>query len=99
MNQTYRTFMFDLFKYATLCTSSSHLNTSLCPSSTASTSRAIRWSRGTPAFRPFSAAFRIQAIPWRVRCLSLSARGVRMVFADLRMERILTEGEARRGRQ
>lgn len=53
----YRTFMFDLshcqhldrvggkgtdlFKYPTLCTSSSHLNTSLCPSSTASTSFAI----------------------------------------------------------
>lgn len=86
----------DLFKYPTLCTSSSHLNTSLCPSSTASTSFAIRWSLGTPPFLPFSAAFKIHAIPWRVRCLSLSARGVRMVFADLRMERILIEGDARR---
>lgn len=86
----------DLFKYPTLCTSSSHLNTSLCPSSTASTSFAIRWSLGAPPFLPFSAAFKIHAIPWRVRCLSLSARGVRMVFADLRMERILIEGDARR---
>jgi hypothetical protein len=56
-----------LLAVATLCFSSNHLNTSLLPSNTASTSFAILVSLGTPPFLPFSAAFKIQTIPCRVR--------------------------------
>jgi len=52
---------------ATLCFSSNHLKTSLLPSNTARTSFAILVSLGTPPFLPFSAAFKIQTIPCRVR--------------------------------